>query len=351
MRYEHILRSVYGEPWAITPDKLAAILDLLRFRAEGGVLTAEEIQERIGLGAAAPRPTPPRNGSVAVLPIFGVIRKRMNLLMEMSGGTSTELFARDFRQLVADPSVGSIVLAIDSPGGSVEGVPELADVIFSARGQKPVIAVADPLAASAAYWLATQADEVVVAPSAMVGSIGVLTTHEDLSAALEMEGRKVTLISAGRFKAEGNPLGPLSDADREAIQGRVDEFYGMFLRAVARGRGVTPAQVRGGFGEGRVVLAREAVRLGMADRVATLEETVARLMGPGRTRSAINGQAVTLRYGLGAGDEPPEDDTLIAGTLDETVEGSENGDPEPGPGEVPPAVEHARERLRLLGAS
>ncbi|MCC7371633.1 MAG: S49 family peptidase, partial [Chloroflexi bacterium] len=133
--------------------------------------------------------------------------------------------------------------------------------------------------ASAAYWIASSADEIVVTPSGEVGSIGVFTAHEDISAALEAEGVTVTLISAGKYKTEGNPFEPLSEEARGAIQARVDDYYSMFVRAVARGRGVKPADVRGGFGQGRVVGADEAVRLGMADRVGTMAQTVERLAG------------------------------------------------------------------------
>ena len=149
------------------------------------------------------------------------------------------------------------------------------------------MAVANHLAASAAYWIATAADELVVSPSAEVGSIGVFAAHEDMSAALEKEGVKVSLISEGKYKTEANPYEPLSEEARAAVQSRVSEYYDAFVKAVARNRGVKAADVRGGFGEGRTVGARQAVQLGMADRVATLDETIARLQkGAPRGRAA-----------------------------------------------------------------
>lgn len=301
MKYPHIMQAVFGEPWAILPYRLAQISEIVRFRAKGGKLTEDEIKERLLnagrsstlsgewniepsdygaliVNAAAPGPTTSR-GAVAVLPLLGVISQRANLMTEMSGGTSTEKFGAAFRQAMADPSVGAVVLDVDSPGGSVYGVGELADMIRGARGQKPIITVANSMAASAAYWIATAADELVVTPGGEVGSIGVLTAHADMSVQEEMIGEKVTLISAGKKKVWANPYEPLSDEARADLQARVDDYYRAFVGAVARGRGVSASEVRGGFGEGGMVGAQEAVTLGMADRVATLEDTIRRLAG------------------------------------------------------------------------
>ena len=275
--YEHIVQAVFNEPWALKPEMYATICDLVRFRAGGGKLTQVEIDSRIG--AAHTRRGAARNGAVAVLPLYGILAQRMNLMMNMSGGTSTELFGKAFREAMADRSVGAVVIDIDSPGGDVYGMTELWQIIMDARGDKPIVAVANSLAASAAYLIATAADEIVVTPGGEVGSIGVLVAHEDQSAALEKAGVKVTLISAGKKKVLGNPLEPLSDEAREELQKKVDTYYGMLVDAVARGRAVSASEVRNGFGEGGTVLAKEAVKLGMADRIGTLESTVARLLG------------------------------------------------------------------------
>jgi signal peptide peptidase SppA len=133
--------------------------------------------------------------------------------------------------------------------------------------------------ASAAYWLASQADEIVSIPSGNVGSIGVFSAHQDLSAALEKEGIKVTLIKAGKFKVEGNPFEPLSDEARAQIQTRVDDAYSQFTKDVARGRGVKPSDVRGGYGEGRALPAKEAKAVGLIDRIATMDEVLGKLTG------------------------------------------------------------------------
>ena len=281
--YEHIMQAVIETPWAILPGKLAIIQSLLTLRAAGHRLTAEEIRAQIQ--GARPQSGPIQAGNgIAVIPIVGTIIPRGDMLMESSGAVSTQRIAAAFRSAMSNPDVGSIILDMDSPGGQVGGVDELATEIFQARGQKRIVAVANHLAASAAYWLATAADEVVVSPSGEVGSIGVFAMHQDISQALESEGVKVNLIAAGKYKTEGNPFEPLNEESRAAIQGRVDDYYQMFAGAVARNRGVKRAEVVGGFGEGRVVGAKQAVVLGMADRVATLDETIERLRGKSRGR-------------------------------------------------------------------
>lgn len=273
MRYGHIVSYVVNTPWAIQPGKLSIILEVLRFHLAGGKLTPEEVQERVG---AVARPSPSQAGMVQVLPLYGTIAHRMGLMTESSGGTSTERFAGSFRAALANADVSAIVIDVDSPGGTVDGVPELADLIYRSRGAKPVVAVANTLAASAAYWIGSAADELLVSPSGEVGSIGVLAAHQDLSGFYEREGVRTTLIAAGEYKAEGNPFEPLTEEARAYIQERVDDYYGMFVRAVALQRGASVDDVRKGYGQGRVMGAQPAVAAGMADRVGTLDDAIAR---------------------------------------------------------------------------
>ena len=307
---ERVIRTVRETPWAILPSMLTTICDLLALHAEGERLSDAEIRARLDAAAAANGPRPlsqggRQQGAVAVLPLYGVISQRVGLLTELSGGTSTQQFAALFHQALADPSIGAIVVDVDSPGGSAFGVPELADVLFRARGGgKPIVTVANSLAASAAYWIATAADEFVVTTSAEVGSIGVRVVHEEFSERLAREGVRRTTISAGVRKNVGSPDVPLTDDDRAAIQKRVNDYYALFVEDVARFRGVSPAEVRGGFGEGWVVGATEAVRLGMADRIETLEEVIERMM---RRRPA--------RAGAGPRTEGPGAGIPVAGPL------------------------------------
>lgn len=270
-----IWKAAQTTPWAILPEKLAEIRSVLVHRMRGEVIAAEE--REAWLKKAEERTRARRAGSVSVLPVFGTIAQRMNVMMAMSGGTSTEILEREIRQAIADPDVSAIVLDVDSPGGTVSGLPEIHSIIMDARNQKPIVASVNSFSASAAYWITSAASEIAVTPSGEVGSIGVFAMHVDESAALEQEGVKVSLISAGKFKTEGNPFEPLTEEARAAIQADVDAYYSMFVRDVARGRGVSVNDVREKFGEGRMVLAKDAKAAGMVDRVETLNETVARL--------------------------------------------------------------------------
>lgn len=276
----YILQAFTETPWAILPSKLAVLEEIVYRHVSGEKLSAEEVQERIH-GAARPAD---RNmvstgapKMVAILPLFGTIFPRANMMTDVSGATSADRFGAKFSALVDNPDIGAIVLDINSPGGQVNGIAEAANRIFEARGKKPVVAVANHLMASAAYWIGTAADEVVVTPDAEVGSVGVFAVHQDVSKKLEQDGIKVTFIKEGKYKTEGNPYEPLSEESLAFIQARVRESYDKFIDAVARHRGVKSDDVRNGYGEGRVIGAQHAVRLGMADRIETLDQTVERL--------------------------------------------------------------------------
>jgi signal peptide peptidase SppA len=237
---------------------------------------------------AAARLIPARKsvGSVAVIPLSGFLSQKPSLFSMLFGGTSVEAFAREVVAALGDQSIGAVVLDVDSPGGEVFGVTEAATAIRAARGTKPLVAVANPIAASAAYWLASQADEVVVTPSGLAGSVGVFTVHQDVSKALEQQGVGVRFISYGRRKTEGNPVEPLSEDALASIQVRVDEAGRTFEADVAKGRGVSVAKVHSDFGEGGILTASQAVAAGAADRVATLEEVVGRLVDGRRPKGS-----------------------------------------------------------------
>lgn len=237
------------------------------------------------LRAAAQQAARPRNATaVGIIPIRGTISQhaRGDLSSLMFGGATTEDISASFREFMADDSIGKIVVDIDSPGGSTFGVAELANEIYRARGKKPIVAVANSLAASAAYWIGASADEFYVTPGGMVGSIGVVAIHQDVSKASEEAGVKTTLISAGKHKTLGNQFEPLGDEHRSRIQARVDESYAAFVAGVARGRGVSESAVRNGYGEGDVLMAKPAKAAGMVDGIYTLEQAIARPVAKGQ---------------------------------------------------------------------
>lgn len=282
------LRAAFvREPLSITTDALDGIIaDLRAFdfaSMSAHQLLSEPPAEKLEAYYAA-RPGG-RSGTVAVVPVLGPISKRDSFMSMMEGGTSTNRLIAQLRSLAVDESVATVLLNVDSPGGTVSGLPELAAEVRRTAQTKRVVAIANDLAASAAYWVASQADEIVATPEAYVGSVGVFTQHTDCSGYNQQNGLKVTYIHAGRFKVEGNPDEPLSDEAREYIQGLIDETYAMFVAEVASGRSaatgarVTPATVRADYGEGRVMHAKAAKEAGMIDRIASYSETLARLSG------------------------------------------------------------------------
>lgn len=278
--YRHVLSWLLGSQWAIMPEKLSDIIACVEWRLAHGQLTAAEIEARIG--KPAPR-TKAVKGDVAVLPVFGILAHRMNMMTDVSGGTSTEELGAQFAELANDPGIGAIVLDVDSPGGTIHGMAEMSAMIHKARNpERPIIAVANDLMASAAYWIGSAADEIVIAPNAFVGSIGVMAIHDDESVADEKAGVKRTIITAGKHKAEGNPLEPLGDDARDEAQRQVDLIYADFVSDVARNRGVTRTVVERDYGQGRVYSGSEAIERGLADGRGTLPDTISRLLGKRR---------------------------------------------------------------------
>lgn len=274
--YPHVLAAIYNRPWAIHEATLNTILAIMDMRADGMRLGPEEVRDRL---AAAKQSNGPRAGgkksaNVAVVPIYGVITPRAGG-MDSSGASSVESIRDDFRLALNDEDVDSIVFDIDSPGGVVDGLPELYSEIFEARGQKPMTAVANTQIASGALWLAAAADRIVASPSATVGSIGVIGIHQDKSAKYEKEGIKHTLIKTSKFKGEGHDSEALSDDAKDYLLGEAMEYHEMFTDAVAQGRGVEVSHVAEKFGQGRMLTAKRALNVGLIDDIKTLEGAIA----------------------------------------------------------------------------
>lgn len=285
--YERIAKAVIETPWAITRDKLDEIEAVLLFHMQGNKFTREELRARFG---EPEKPAPSKRGAIAVLPLQGVISHRMGGMSEMSGGMSTERFGKMFDEALNDESVSAIVADVDSPGGTITGVTELFEKIVSARGKKNLYAHVNGLGASAAYHILSAFDEVWASPSASVGSIGVIASHLDTSKADEKLGLTRTTIAAGKYKAEG--WGPLSDETKAWMQERVDTAYGVMVKDIATGRNVDVKAVRDGFGEGRVLFAKDALKAGMIDKIGTFDELVGKLTGRRGVASSLRAEDV-----------------------------------------------------------
>lgn len=301
-----LIAELARQAWALDPAALEVMFSVLARWAHGLRLEEQAIEAAVG---AAPMATRARRqdatevrAGVAVLPLFGVLAHRAHMVSQLSGagGTSTELFGRSLAAALDDPAVRTIVIDVDSPGGSVAGTMELAERVYEARQRKPIIAVANATAASAAYWIASAATEFVATPSGSVGSIGVLAVHTDRSGALTRDGIRPTLIHAGRYKTEGNSNEPLSADGRAEIQRTIDQAYGKMTSAIGRYRGRAAADVREHFGQGRMLTAQDALRAGMIDRVDTLDDTVLRASSRRPTMVVVTGQGGPKAIGTSA---------------------------------------------------
>jgi signal peptide peptidase SppA len=220
-----------------------------------------------------------RRGPLAHLPIFGFLSARPSLSSLFFGGTSLQDLRAALAEAAEAPKVESVLLEIDSPGGSVYGLHQTWAAIRDVDRRKPVHAVITGLGASAAYWLASAARSIAIAPLGEAGSIGVVGVHADRSQYWTAQGVTHTVLTAGKHKAEGIDVKPLTPEAEQAITRRIEAAYAHFVADVAAGRGVTPAAVREGFGEGRLLAAEDAVAAGLADQIGTLEDVTAAQAG------------------------------------------------------------------------
>jgi len=204
----------------------------------------------------------------AIIPIHGILTKKPGAFDEMLGMTSYEQIEEQIAQALADSSIETILLDIDSPGGEVNGVFDLADFIYSARGKKRIIAIANDDAYSAAYAIASSAEKVFVSRTSGVGSIGVIASHIDQSGFDEKCGIKYTTVFAGSRKNDLNPHEPITSESLESLQKEVDRLYEMFVQLIARNRGLSIEKIRST--EAGLYFGKNAVDIGLADGMTIL---------------------------------------------------------------------------------
>lgn len=275
------LMDVVSGPWAIVPEMLVEIQGIYATHLRGDKIDIAKVEAAIGRPLANSRQGAEVIDGVAVIQMQGAIAKRMNLMAEVSGGTSSQLAAKDITTALNDPAVKGIILNVDSPGGTVDGTAELADVIAACRGKKPVVAFSDGQICSAAYWVASAADAIYISGDTNpVGSIGVVSGHRDYSGAEAKAGIKTTEITAGRYKRIASQYEPLTDAGREEIQSKLDYLYSAFVDAVATNRGVSTETVLNDMADGKVFIGKQAIKAGLVDGVSTLDSLIAAMQNP-----------------------------------------------------------------------
>jgi capsid assembly protease len=264
----HLASKVLNTPLLITPAKFDAILQFLGPRIG---LEIPELEATTDFSASKNFRKDSGDG-IGLIPVHGTLVHRSSGFDGYSGLTSYEAIRSQFREAVMDSSIEAILLDIDSPGGEVAGVFDLVDEIYAARGAKPIYAVANESAFSAAYAIASAADRVFLPRTGGVGSIGVLYVHADRSGFNEKTGFKYTPIFAGARKNDFSPNDPLSEEARSLAQSQIDDIYGVFVRTVARNRGISEARVRAT--DAAMFQGDGAVSQGLADEVKSVVEVL-----------------------------------------------------------------------------
>lgn len=336
--YAQIITKMTNTPWLITPEALGLICKIVDERITNGRLDNTELDARLaGIGARDNDDEygPQVYNGVGVLSLAGPIFGKANLMTQMSGATSLEAFRSQFNELLQNDAVHSIVLDMDTPGGTSDLVQETGEDIFASRSVKPTYAIANTMIGSAGLWLASQATKMYSTTSGAVGSLGAYTVHQDVSGADAQAGHKFTYISAGAHKTEGNPHEPLSPEAIEYRQEVIDELYGDFVNAVATGRGTSTQVVKDTYGGGRMLTAKKALDAGMIDGIMPFDSLIGQLQqSQPRSVSVVVGDKAyaAIQHGTNVFLEVAEWEHSEPGTgsppvpLDSTTQADRSGD-------------------------
>jgi signal peptide peptidase SppA len=276
MKLEYTGALIHNTPWAITPEMLQEIRRIYSDHRAGKVPDIQAIEAQLGRPLNnEQKPYQVVNG-VAVISGSGVIAKRMDLFMKVSGGFSVEKISADFKTALADPLVRSIVLVLDSPGGSIDGIFEFADLVYASRDAKDILSLAYGTMASAAYLIGAAASGVYASDvAAVIGSIGVIAVHEDTSALDQRSGVVTTKIYRGKYKGLVAD-GPLTEEGRMTIEEKVDYYYSLFINTVARYRGVSAETVLTKMSTDVMdyFIGQQAVDAGLVDGIMSLDKAI-----------------------------------------------------------------------------
>jgi signal peptide peptidase SppA len=247
-----------GEAWAIKKNSLERLISLVKAGNFGTEI--EKITNP---------PLSLHNSNISVINITDTIFRYDNIFMNWFGGSSVESITRELDDALADESVDAILLNINSPGGSVDGISELSTKIYHSRGIKPIYSYVGGEACSAGYWLGSSADKIILSETGAVGSIGVYATYFDYTKAMDDAGiKEITIVSS---LSPNKVPDPLEDKGKAQIQSHIDTYANIFIEAVARNRGVTTDEVIANYGQGDIVIGKNAIEKGMADKIGTYE--------------------------------------------------------------------------------
>jgi len=306
--------AVTAEPWAILPDWLHAIAALAlrqrdhvavqairtptqdpreqtgapsdeeeamnaRRRRELAMMCGEMSQRRLDNGSGRAIV----NGNVAVIPVFGPIYPRANMMTDFSGATAISSLRRDAHAAFNDDTVDALLWAIDSPGGAVSGVNGFVDFLHANRGRKPMAAHVLGTGASAAYWIATALERVTLERTAMVGSIGVVAAIPKQVSPDRDGDLFIEIVSSNAPNKRPDPTTPEGVLE---IRDSLDAIEKQFVADVARGRKVSAEAVLAEFGKGGVVVGGDATKRGMADAITSMDAAVRHMARVGKQSRA-----------------------------------------------------------------
>lgn len=269
--------DVLSRPWAITREKHEDLCAVYEQHLNGVRFNAADFKAAFNdprmAGQSSDQYTV--QDGVAIIPVQGILAKKMNLLTVMCGGMSTEMIVQQIQQANDDPSVKAIMLDVDSPGGEVDGTQQVGDAV--AASKKPTCGFIDGLGASAAMWVAAQCDSIYAASdTTQVGSIAVVMTHTDRSKANEAKGVNPTHITTGKYKRILSSDKPLSEDGENYMQDQADYLHTLFVNAMAKGRDVS-TDTANGWADGRLFFAQQAIENGLIDGIATRDDVIAML--------------------------------------------------------------------------
>lgn len=296
------LRFLSAQHWAIIPGVFDSLIRIVENHDAGIRATPEQVREaqghRASFGmedmAGGGEPLMQIRGDTAIIPVRGVLARYSDQINGacQDQGRSAESIQADLAKAASNPNISRIILRIDSPGGSVAGTAETGAAIRAASASgKQVVAFVDGLAASAGYWLASQADQIVAsAPGSLVGSIGVIMALVDASKNQEKAGYKVHVVRSVGLKAPGTANEAINPEQLASVQKVVADLHQLFADAVSTGRGMDQAQMDAAA-TGEVFTATEGMRLGLVDAIQSWEATVA---SPNRGTRASNAVAAIV---------------------------------------------------------
>lgn len=269
--YPNILSEFSGSVWLTSEVKA---FDIQRF-VTNAVVRGEKTTTKAASTSGVKFYGASDGKQVAVVDLHGTLTKRANMMQQFSGGTSTEQLAATFHALRTMRDVKAVVLNVDSPGGEAKGVAEAAQALSRLRSAKTVYTVVNETMASGAYWIGSAADRVFVTPTSETGSIGVYIMHVDQTEQMKKDGTKITMIREGEFKAMPNGIEPLDETGVKLLRTKTRKYYQEFVTAIATNRNISMEQAEQ-LADGRTHIGDDAVSIGLADEVATLEEVVER---------------------------------------------------------------------------